>query len=84
MEIYNALSAWASSDASFILSKKSVDAYYPIRDALLVMPDDKGRYSREQRKAMWKAKNQLRVSLRDDVHLLLLEDRGRQRAERSG
>ena len=75
VEIYNALSNWACNDASFILSQKSLKAYYRIRDALLVEPEDKGNYSQEQRKSMWKAKNKLRATLRDDVHLLFLEDR---------
>ena len=75
IEIYKALSTWACNDASFILSRKSLNAYYGIRDALLVEPDKNGRYSLEQRENMWKAKNKLRASLRDDVHLLFLEDR---------
>ena len=75
MEIHNALSSWACNDASFILSQKSLKAYYRIRNALLVEPSENGSYSKEQRESMWKTKNKLRASLRDDVHLLFLEDR---------
>ena len=73
--MHDALSAWFSDDANFILSKRSLLAYYGIRNALLVKADGSGRYSKEQRKDMWDAKNRRRWSLRNDVRLLFLEDK---------
>ncbi|MCL7931351.1 hypothetical protein [Halomonas llamarensis] len=73
-KVYHAISEWASNDASFILSLRSLNAYYRLREAILVEPDEDGKYTREQREHIWKAKNKLRGSLRDDVHLLFLED----------
>lgn len=83
-EIYKALSSWVNSDASFILSKKSLKAYCKTRNSLLVEPDDNGNYSKEQRGAMWEAKNKLRSSLRDDVHLLFLEDKDQKNKSNTG
>ena len=72
--IYRELSSWLASDAAFVVSRRSLSAYYDIRDALKVTPDEQGRYSMEQRRGMWKAKNEFRSALRNDVRLLFLED----------
>lgn len=72
-DIREQLAKWASSDAAFILSQKSRKAYYRIRDALMVKPEE-NRYSKEQRGEMWKAKNKLRACLREDVALLFGEE----------
>jgi|GEM_PF-918181 len=82
-KIREELADWNASDASFILSKRSLEAYYALREALAVIPSDITRYSAEQREAMWRAKNVFRARLRDDVHLLFTEDRSeRQRDTR--
>lgn len=75
------LANWVASEASFILSKRSLDAYYAIREALAVEPLDDGTFSRSQRESMWRAKNQFRRCLRDDVHLLFTEDRPLERGK---
>ena len=65
---------WNSSEASFILSDKTLDAYYKLHDALLEMPEEKGSYSMRQREAIWCGKNIFRSNLRHDVELLFIED----------
>ena len=73
-EIYKQISEWSSSDANFILSKKSLNAYYRLRDSLLVDPEIGDTYSKEQIKIMWKSKNKLRACLVDDLKLLFKEE----------
>lgn len=73
-KIYVDLSNWVAEDASFLLSKESLKAYYALRNSLLVKPKNEQKYSREQRKNMWTAKNRFRGCLRNDVNLLFRED----------
>ncbi len=73
-EIYNQISEWSSSDANFLLSKKSLKAYYRLRDSLLVEPEIGDNYSKIQREEMWKSKNKLRPCLVDDLKLLFKEE----------
>lgn len=65
----------AGKRGRFILSPKSLDAYYALRDSLVVSPSESAHYSSEQREAMWAAKNRFRARLREDVQLLFTEDR---------
>ena len=73
-KIYKELSDWISSDASFILSKNSLNSFYDLRESLLVNPTNGDSYSKKQKKNMWKCKNKFRSALRNDVKLLFLED----------
>ena len=75
LEVRSKLLDWNRSRAGFLLSQESIKAFYEIRNALAVQPEDGDRtYSKSQLERIWKAKNRFRTSLRADVNLLYQEE----------
>jgi hypothetical protein len=64
------LTEWASRKAGLLLSDKSLDAFYELKDALSKNPEKKNTYSHKQLENIWLARNKFRGSLRDDILLL--------------
>jgi len=69
------LDAWHATEAAFIISRKTLDQLYILRDALRQEPEENDTYSPFQIDVIWKAKNEFRAALRDDIQLLFKEDK---------
>ena len=72
-QVAEGLKQWATGDAAFLLSRKSSQAYYRLRDAL-VQGIDAEELNEAVRRKIWKGKNALRSALRHDLRLLFAED----------
>jgi hypothetical protein len=73
-DILNQLDAWHATKAGFIISRKSLCNLYALREALQQKPEFDDKYSPEQIKRIWNAKNEFRATLRADIQLLFKED----------
>lgn len=73
-QVSQELNEWYRSKAGFIISAKSIKAWYEIRNALNAKPKENGNFSESQRKKIWQAKNHFRGALRNDVNILYLEE----------
>ncbi|MEM7584358.1 MAG: hypothetical protein AAF560_13295 [Acidobacteriota bacterium] len=68
------LMKWEKERAGLVLSKRSLDAFRSLRDALSRKPGDGTAYTSKQLDKIWRARNTFRGRLRDDVGLLYEED----------
>ncbi len=73
-ETLDQLMGWERERAGLVLSRRSLRAFYALRDALSRGPGDGNAYTSEQLENMWRARNVFRGRLRDDVGLLYEED----------
>lgn len=73
-EIRDELENWHNSDVSFILSDRSEKAYWKLRDALSIHPEEGNGFSGAQKKVIHKVKSRFRGELKKDLHLLFKED----------
>ncbi|MDH5728297.1 MAG: hypothetical protein OEZ58_04865 [Gammaproteobacteria bacterium] len=72
--VLDELFVWHRSKAGFVLSTESIKAFYQIRGSLGQKPAPGTIYSEEQKQSIWNAKNNLRATLRADLHLLYIEE----------
>lgn len=72
--VLQALDAWHSKSAAFLLSAGALESLYEVRRALRDAPAEENKYSEAQIQRMWQAKNRLRQSLRSDIILLYGEE----------
>jgi hypothetical protein len=74
MAIRKRLLEWSNSKAALVLSRRSMRAFYALKNALNKQPGLKDEYTDEQVEKIWSARNQFRRCLRRDLGVLLDED----------
>ena len=72
--VYDQITVWRRSKAGLVLSKKSLKAYYRLKEFLLVKPQSGETYTDEELRIPWEAKNEFRRRLIEDVNFLYSED----------
>ncbi|MCX5858826.1 MAG: hypothetical protein NT056_02845 [Proteobacteria bacterium] len=73
-QIREDLIEWNKALASFVLSEKSLKTFYKLREALDLNSGHHHLLNQERLEKIWKAKNQFRACLREDVNLTSEED----------
>lgn len=73
-EARHKLKDWGSKKAALVLSERSLEAFYELKDLLSKNPGDGTKYTDIQIKNIWLARNKFRGSLRNDVGLLYGEE----------
>lgn len=73
-DVGSKLEDWRSGDAAFIVSRKSHAATMSLRDALQSQLAEGDRFTEAEVETLWNAKNDFRLSLRQDMRLLYGED----------
>jgi hypothetical protein len=68
------LQDWNKTKAAFLLSEKSLKAFYKLRKALLLSLSSGNTFSEENVKRIWECKNSFRTALKEDVDLLYAEE----------
>lgn len=72
--VMDELLAWHKTKAGFILTEKSLKAFYQLRSALSTEPENGNVYSSRQKNEIWECKNRFRALLRADLNLLYTEE----------
>lgn len=73
-QIREDLIEWNKALAGFVLSEKSLKAFYKLREALDLNSGHHHSLNQERLERIWKAKSQFRTCLREDVNLASEED----------
>ncbi|MDD5222423.1 MAG: hypothetical protein PHE84_00405 [bacterium] len=73
-QIRENLIEWNKALAGFVLSEKSLKAFYKLREALDLNSGHNHFLSQERLERIWKAKSHFRACLREDVNLASEED----------
>jgi hypothetical protein len=68
------LRVWKAGEPSFILSEKSLNAYYELQEALKANPALGNQFNHQQMDRIWRRRVDFRRALRDDVGLLFVEE----------
>lgn len=71
LEIVEKLRDWKKGEVNLVLSDRSIDCYYDLID---VVDYDEEKYSEGQKDVIWKARDNFRRSLRQDLGLLRAVD----------
>lgn len=76
-KIFKEIEKWQRETEGYILlSKKSMNAFYELKQRLRKKPGDGKSYTKEQLSKIWKARNSLRGALRDDLGLYYDYEKG--------
>lgn len=74
---FKEMEKWQGETEGYILlSKKSVGAFYELKQRLRKNPGDGKSYTKEQLSKVWKTRNSLRGALRDDLGLYYDYEKG--------
>jgi hypothetical protein len=73
-DVLTELDAWHATKAGFILSRRSLDQLYALREALRQKPESSGKYTPEQIESIAVAKGKFRGSLWKDIQFLFAEE----------
>lgn len=67
IRIVKKLNLWVEDEAGLFLSTDVINAYYKLRKSLGNLPGNGDRYTDIQIDKIWKARNDFRVALRNDI-----------------
>ena len=73
-DVLTELDAWHATKAGFILSRRSLDQLYTLREVLRQKPKSDGKYSPEQIEDIAITKGEFRASLWKDIQFLFSEE----------